>query len=155
MLNLITNHAISHFRINSLAFSQIHRHLGHHPPSLIMTTRIMNSVSESLVSRLMQILMTITMMIGNSKLQNQRTRLATRIPSMMEGQIQESLFVGLRLRYNFSLVQKHILPAETRAFFFSMDILKDFITKHNFPNDVPDELVEDCSNWIIVDPLVI
>ncbi|PRQ55528.1 hypothetical protein RchiOBHm_Chr1g0325571 [Rosa chinensis] len=130
----------------------------------ISATRPTRSLSPAVISKTIlnydasfesQILMTITMMIGNSKLQNQRTRLATRIPSMMEGQIQESLFVGLRLRYNFSLVQKHILPAETRAFFFSMDILKDFITKHNFPNDVPDELVEDCSNWIIVDPLVI
>ncbi|KAG6721477.1 hypothetical protein I3842_03G113600 [Carya illinoinensis] len=27
----------------------------------------------------------------------------------------------------------------------SMSILKEFITKHNFPNDVPDELVESSS----------
>lgn len=73
----------------------------------------------------------------------------------MEAQFQDATTpkfqVGVTLRlgsevYSVNAARKGPLSEQLAAMKEeSMSILKDFITKHNVPNDVPDELVESSS----------
>lgn len=63
---------------------------------------------------------------------------------MMEGQpkVKASLRLGSEL-YTVNAKKVGALSEQLSSMKEeSMSILKDFITKHNVPNDVPDELVE-------------
>ncbi|MFQ6670050.1 hypothetical protein Gotur_035087 [Gossypium turneri] len=65
----------------------------------------------------------------------------------MEG--QPKVKASLRLGYEFYTVNAKKVGALSEQLSSmkeeSMSILKDYITKHNVPNDVPDELVEGSS----------
>ncbi|XP_050378002.1 uncharacterized protein LOC126795201 [Argentina anserina] len=72
---------------------------------------------------------------------------------MMEVQIQGSA-VSSQVKVQFQLGSETYSVSGNRGILSeqlvsvkeeSMAVLKDFITRHNVPNDVPDELVEDFS----------
>lgn len=75
--------------------------------------------------------------------------------SMMEVQIQESVDCSRpQVKVQFQLGSETYSVTRNKGILSeqlvsvkeeSMAILKDFITKHNVPNDVPDELVEESS----------
>lgn len=73
---------------------------------------------------------------------------------MMEAQIQEPVPCRPQVKVKFQLgsetysvirnagiLSEQVVSVKEE----SMNILKDFITRHNVPNDVPDELVENSS----------
>lgn len=72
----------------------------------------------------------------------------------MEAQIQESVVCRPQVKVQFQLGSEAYSVSGNKGILSqqlvsvkeeSMTILKDFITKHNVPNDVPDELVENSS----------
>lgn len=72
----------------------------------------------------------------------------------MEAQIQESVVCRPQVKVQFQLGSEAYSVGGNKGILSqqlvsvkeeSMAILKDFITKHNVPNDVPDELVENSS----------
>ncbi|KAM5576018.1 hypothetical protein ABKV19_014778 [Rosa sericea] len=73
---------------------------------------------------------------------------------MMEVQIQESVVCRPQVKVQFQLGSETYSVSGNKGILSeqlvsvkeeSMAILKDFITKHNVPNDVPDEPIEDSS----------